>query len=105
MHHPKWFVDDRDIKVGDIVIFVKEEGHNIGGTYQYGMVHKLEHSRDGKIRNIKVKYRNHKEKFDRFTDRAVREVIVIHQVDELSIMTELAQVQTFVNMQVPIDSC
>ena len=103
MHHPKWFVDDRDIKVGDVVLFIKEEGHQIGGVYQYGMVHKVEKGRDDKIRKVRVRYRNSNDKSDRFTERAVREIIIIHHVDELSIMTELAQIQTFVNMQLVLD--
>ena len=105
MHHPKWFIDDRDVRVGDVVLFIKEEGHNIGGLYQYGMIHKTEKGRDDKVRKVSVRYRNHKDKVDRFTNRAVREIIVIHQVEELSILTELSQIQTFVNMQVPIDDC
>ena len=104
MNHPKWFKDDRDIKVGDVILFVKEEGH-VSGIYQYGMVHELKTSRDGKIRSVIVRYRNHNESMNRFTNRAVRELIVIHPVDELSIMTELADMQTFVNMQVSIDDC
>ena len=104
MNHPKWFKDDADINVGDVILFLKEEGH-VKGAYQYGMVHELKKSKDGKIRRVIVKYRNHSENFDRFTNRAVRELIVIHPVDELSIMTELADMQTFVNMQVPIDDC
>ena len=67
------------------------------------MIHELKKSKDDKIRSVIVKYRNHNENIDRFTNRAVRELIVIHPVDELSIMTELADMQTFVNMQVPID--
>ena len=90
--------------VGDVILFVKEEGH-VSGVYQYGMVHELKTSRDGKIRSVIVRYRNHNESMNRFTNRAVRELIVIHPVDELSIMTELADMQTFVNMQISIDDC
>ena len=104
MNHPKWFKDDTDISVGDVILFLKEEGH-ISGVYQYGMVHEVKTSKDNKIRSVIVKYRNHNESFDRFTNRAVREITVIHPVDELSIMEELADMQTFVNMQVPIDDC
>ena len=102
MNHPKWFKDDTDINVGDVILFLKEEGH-ISGVYQYGMIHELKKSKDHKIRSVIVKYRNHNENIDRFTNRAVRELIVIHPVDELSIMTELADMQTFVSMQVSID--
>ena len=102
MNHPKWFNTDSDISIGDVILFLKEEGH-VSGVYQYGMVHEVDVSKDGKIRRVVIKYRNHNENFDRYSNRAVREIVVIHPVDELSIMTELADVATFVNMQIPID--
>ncbi len=71
------------------------------GVYQYGMIHEIKRGRDDKVRKVVVKYRNHNETFDRFTNRAVREIVVIHPVDELSILTELDNMQTFVNMQMP----
>ena len=101
MNHPKWFKDDYDINVGDIILFLKEDGH-VKGVYQYGMVTELIKSKDEKIRRVIIKYRNHNEAFDRFSNRAVREIVVIHPVDELSIMTELANIQTFVNMQLEL---
>ena len=101
MYQPKWFKEDYHISVGDVVLFLKEDGH-VKGVYQYGMVSELKKSKDDKIRSVIVKYRNHNETFDRFSNRAVREIVVIHPVDELSIMTELANIQTFVNMQMDL---
>ena len=37
MHHPKWFQTDRDVKVGDVVLFSKQE-NQLSSTYQYGMI-------------------------------------------------------------------
>ena len=45
-HQPKWFRSDRDIKICDVVLFTKKDG-SISTTYQYGMVHEIEPSRDG----------------------------------------------------------
>ena len=101
MNQPKWFKEDYHINIGDVVLFLKEDGH-VKGVYQYGMVTELRKSKDDKIRRVIVKYRNHNETFDRFSNRAVREIVVIHPVDELSIMTELANIQTFVNMQMEL---
>ena len=82
MNHPKWFKDDFDLTVGDVVLFLKHDGQ-LSGVYQYGMIDEVKTSKDGKIRSAVVKYRNHNESVDRFTNRAVREIIMIHPVDEL----------------------
>ena len=98
MHHSKWFQTDRDVKVGDVVLFLKQE-NQLSSTYQYGMISDLSKSSDEKIRKATVRYRNSTEAVDRFTNRAVRQLIVIHPVDELNIMEELGQIATFADMQ------
>ena len=57
MHHPKWFQTDRDVKVGDVVLFSKQE-NQLSSTYQYGMISVLSRSSDDKIRKATVRYRN-----------------------------------------------
>ena len=98
MHHPKWFQTDRDVKVGDVVLFSKQE-NQLSSTYQYGMISVLSRSSDDKIRKATVRYRNSTEAVDWFTNRAVRQLIVIHPVDELNMMEELGQIATFADMQ------
>ena len=88
VHQPKWFVQDRDMMVGDIVLFLRKESV-LSSTYHYGMVKELFPGRDLKIRKVKVVYKNQNEKTFRETIRAVRELIVIHQVDEIDLMDEL----------------
>jgi len=88
MHQPKWFQNDRDIKVGDIVLFTKKE-NILSNQYQYGIIHSIEVSEDDKIRKANVRYRNHGENVDRYTFRAVRKLVMIHPVDELSLNEEL----------------
>ena len=90
MDQPKWFKSDRDIKICDIVLMLKQEGE-LCCTYQYGMVHALEKDKDDVIRKVQIKYRNSSENQDRFTWRSVRTLVIIHPVDELSIMEELAK--------------
>ena len=85
---PKWFCSDRDIKICDVVLFVKQEGA-LTSNYQYGMINQIEHGKDGRIRRAQVKYRNSNENVDIFTWRAVRQLVLIHPIDELSIMEEL----------------
>ena len=98
MHHPKWFQTDRDIKVGDIVLFLKQE-NQLSSTYKYGMISDLSRTSDDKVHKATVRYRNSTEAVDRFPNRAVRQLIVIHPVDELNMMEELGLIAIFAEMQ------
>ena len=98
MHYPKWFQTDRDIKVGDVVLFSKQESQ-LSSSYQYGMISDLSRSSDDKICKATVRYRNSTEAVDRFTNRAVQQLIAIHPVDKLNMMEELGQIATFGDMQ------
>ena len=91
MEQPKWFRDNRDLKEGDIVIFLKQESE-ISSNYQFGIVQSVETGRDGRIRKVKVRYRNHSERIDRETYRSARSLVIIHSVDELNIMQELGEI-------------
>ena len=90
MYQPKWFKTNRDMKVGDIVLFLKTD-HEYSKQYQYGIVDSVERGRDDRIRTVSVRYRNSNEKQDRKTRRAVRELVVVHHVDEIPIYEELAE--------------
>ena len=63
------------------------------------MISDLSRSSVEKIRKAAVCYRNSTEAVDGFTNRAVRQLIVIHPVDKLSMMEELGQIATFADMQ------
>ena len=47
------------------------------------MVHEIELSRNELIRKVVIKYRNNSKNVDRFTTRAVRELVLIHPVGEI----------------------
>ena len=98
MEQPKWFRDDQHIKQGDIVLFTKQE-KEINSNYQYGMIDSVECGRDGKIRKVRVRYRNHNENVDRITFRSVRSLVVIHSVDEINIMQELGDIAVQVDAE------
>ena len=93
MAQPKWFNSDTDISIGDIVLFLKKDGE-INGNYQYGRISSAPRGNDGKIRKVTVTYRNHHENVDRDTKRAVRELVMIHPINELSIVAELGKIAT-----------
>ena len=59
--------------------------------------------RDGKIRKVNVRYRNHNENTDRFTFRSTRSLVMIHPVDEITVMQELGQIAAKVDAESRID--
>ena len=83
IERPKWHYDDKAIEIGDVVLFLKAE-QEFNLQYQYGIVISTNEGRDGQVRTIEIEYQNHQEKVKRTTTRGVRDVIVIHRVDELS---------------------
>ena len=103
MHHPKWFNTDYHLKKGDVILFLKKEGL-LNETYQFGIVDSVDTSRDNAIRSANVRYRNHNEDFDRITRRSIRQLIVIHRVDELDIVHELGKIATIADMKKKLHS-
>ena len=78
------------------MLFLKQESE-LSHTYQYGIVHSVVVGRDGCIREVEVRYRNSTEKTDCFTRRATRSLVMIHPVDEITIMQELGTVAAAVD--------
>ena len=50
MRQPKWFDSSRDITIGDIVLFLKNE-KEFSRQYQYGIVKSVNKGNDGRIRD------------------------------------------------------
>ena len=80
----KWFRSDEELKVGDVVLFLKSD-KVLETHYQYGLVKEVYKSRDGKVRKADIEYQNHTENTKRTTMRGVRELVVINRADEVSI--------------------
>ena len=91
MDQPKWFKVGRDLKEGDVVLFLKHESE-LSHIYQFGIVETVQRSRDGQFRKAVVRYRNHTEQVNRTTFRAARSLVVIHEVDEINVMQELGEI-------------
>ena len=98
MDQPKWFKTDRDLKPGDIVLFLKQE-KELCDVYQYGIVETVHRGRDGIIRKADVRYRNASETTNRTTCRSVRSLIVIHPVDEVDVTQELGEIAIQVDIE------
>ena len=54
---PKWFNTERNLCVGDVVLFLKSE-QEFDRIYQYGIVTTTVQSRDGIVRLVEVEYQN-----------------------------------------------
>ena len=91
---PKWFKSDINLHKGDVVLFTKQDSP-IRSNYQFGIVECVELGRDDKVRKVKVRYQNASESTHRFTYRSVRNLVVIHRVDETSIMKDLYDANKF----------
>ena len=93
---PKWFKTDSDLKVGDLVWFIKEES-KLSNDYTMGMVEQVNTGKDGLIRRVVVKYYNDKENHPRFTDRSARSLVKIFSADEACLTEDLAELQKFLD--------
>ena len=80
----KWFKSDEQLKVGDVVLFLKSD-KVFETLYQYGLVKHVYQSRDGFVRKAEIEYQNHQEQVKRTTVRGVRELVLIQKFDESSI--------------------
>ena len=85
---PKWFSSDRNVVVGDIIIYKKSD-KEFEKNYQYGIVSKTFEGKDGLIRSVEIEYQNSNENVRRVTRRGVREITVVHPVNEIGISAEL----------------
>ena len=85
---PKWFTTERNISEGDVVLFLKSE-QEFDRQYQYGIVVATIVGRDGLVRVAEIKYQNYGENAKRTTKRGVRDLVVVHPIDEIGITKEL----------------
>ena len=63
------------------------------------MVNEVVPSKDGIIRKMILRYRNHQQNVDRYTTRSVRGLVLIHPIDELNLMEELGKVASIANKE------
>ena len=88
----KWRTNSVEMKVGDIVAFVKEEtgDHHGKPIYKVGRVVDVERSADGLIRTCSIEYKNSANPtlFQR-TRMSVRHVAIIHSESDLDIIQQL----------------
>jgi hypothetical protein len=92
-HQPKWFTADKDLATGDVVYFRKGEGSAIKGPWTMGLVDSTTKGRDLVIRRVSVKYFNCGEEHPQYTDRAIRSLVRLFNVDETPWQEDLDKVR------------
>ena len=91
IYQPKWHKDDKDLNEGDLVYLQKDPDCPLGSKWIMGIVEQVIPSRDGKIRRVIVKYQNYSEDFPRFTDRSVRKLVKIFDIEEYVLQDDLTE--------------
>ena len=63
------------------------------------MVNEIVPSKNGVIRKVIVRYRNHQENIDRYTTRSVRDLVLTYPNGELNLMEEVGKVASIGNKE------
>ena len=87
---PKWTKNSGQVSAGDIVLFPKDTTDgNFDVVWKLGRVNMVMKSKDGKIRKLRIEYKNENESVFRKTDRAAREVAVLHHEGDVVLVEQL----------------
>ena len=75
----------------------KLQDSNFDISWRVGRIQSLGRSHDGKIRRVKIEYKNSTEKTLRVTERTVREIAVLHHEGDVVLVDELNAAAACVN--------
>ena len=82
----KWHIERRDLQIGDIVLL--QDSNVVRGTWKFADVTMAEKGKDGKVRNVTLRYKAKKAGFgykgekDVFVKRSAHRIVVILLVEE-----------------------
>ena len=74
---PKWHTERRNVQVGDVVLI--QDSNVVRGEWKMGIVSKILDSRDKRVRNVEVRYKNGKT--DIRVTRPIQRLIVLVPID------------------------
>ena len=94
---PKWFKDSPELKPEDVVYFQKSES-DLTSKWTVGQIDSIIRSKDGVIRRAWVRYHNSGEKDARLSDRAVRSLVRIFNVEDNYFIRDMAEVERMIQM-------
>lgn len=88
----KWKGATNQLKVGDIVIFLKDDVDQTFGSpvWKMGEIVELKALEDGVVRTVIIQYKNATEEIFRTTKRCARKIAVMHSEGDLELVDELA---------------
>ena len=89
---PKWFRTDRDLAINDVVYFQKSES-DLTSVWTVGQVEDVVRGKDGLIRRVLVRYFNATEDQPRYTDRAVRSIVKLFDLENTTWRDDMDLVQ------------
>ena len=88
----KWLRSDENVRVGDIVVFLKTGEEQVLGQpiWRVGRIRETEVSeKDGRVRTAVIEYKNAQETVFRTTRRSVRKLAVLHREGDLELVQEI----------------
>ena len=97
MKASKWYKSDEPIRENDIVYFQKHESA-LGSPWSIGMVDEVKKGRDGLVREAVIKYQNANENEPRFTNRAVRSLCKLMNIDDTTWLNDVAEAERLVEV-------
>ena len=93
LEQKKWFKSDKDLMVDDVVIFQKEESAMGPKDWTMGVVDEAIKSRDDLVRRVIIRYQNHNEEQTRYTERSVRKIVKLFNIEDEELQDDLAELQ------------
>ena len=87
-HRTKWFKPERNLELEDIVYFQKDSS-GLDSSWTTGIIDEVVTGPDGLVREVVIRYRNSSENFDRFTTRAARSCVRLHNMDDNNLTDDL----------------
>ena len=87
-HRAKWFHPHESLEKGDIVYFQKDSS-GLDKRWTVGMVDEAIEGADGLVREVVIRYRNASENYDRFSNRAARSCVRLHNMDDQNLYDDL----------------
>ena len=85
MLEPKWHTERRNVKPGDVVMI--QDSNTVRGIWKLGVVTGILESKDGRVRNVEVRYKNNKTEV--LVRRAVQRLIVIVPAEDNKVQEKL----------------
>ena len=92
---PKWYKSSEEIRPEDVVYFRKVE-NDLSSKWTVGQVDSVERSKDRVVRRVKVRYFNPGETIARLTDRCVRSICRLSNVEDNYWVEDMAKAEMLV---------